>query len=209
MITIVDYNAGNPSSVRIALNAVGIRSRLSSDPEQIREAERILFPGVGAARYAMEQLRDRGLIEALKEVLARGTPFFGICMGMQVLLDFSEEDGGTQLLGIVPGKTRRFSPPNRRDKVPQIGWNDVHLSRNHPVFRDVKDRSFFYFVHSFYAVPAKPEQILGTTHYGGTDFASVIARDNLIATQFHPEKSGPCGLALLKNFSNWKGENSC
>lgn len=205
MITIIDYKAGNPRSVRYALDAIGVPNRLVSDPEIVRKSDKILFPGVGAARSAMQTLREFELTDALRERVDAGVPFLGICLGMQILLDESEEDGGTGMLGIVHGKVKRFSPEDHREKVPQIGWNDVDFTREHPVFERLESGGCFYFVHSYYAEPSIPETIFGTTDYAGVKFASIIGRKNLIATQFHPEKSGPLGLTLLRNFANWDG----
>lgn len=210
MITIIDYGAGNPTSVRLALDALGIPNRLTSDPGEIRCAERILFPGVGAARSAMETLRVLHLDAAMTEAVSRGVPFLGICLGMQVLLERSEEDGGTDTLGLLPGTVRRFVPRDRvegipRDKVPQIGWNEVRFEQPHPVFAGIPENSYFYFVHAYYAVPAGTTRLFGSTDYAGIRFASAVGRDNLLAVQFHPEKSGPVGLTLLAGFARWDG----
>ncbi len=203
MITLIDYKAGNLRSVQLALEAIGEKTRITADPDDVRNAERILFPGVGAARAAMGHLRSLGLLESIREAVRRGTPFLGICLGMQILLDFSEEDGGTETLGLVPGKVVRFQPTDPREKVPQIGWNQLRIERPHPLLGDIADESDFYFVHTYYPVPTNAEDRLGSTEYGGVRFASMIGRDNLVATQFHPEKSGPVGLQLLRNFVLW------
>jgi len=139
----------------------------------------------------------------LKEVAARGTPFLGICLGTQILLDCSDEDGGTPTLGILPGRVPRFQPVDRWDKVPQIGWNQMRIARLHPLLDGIEDGSEFYFVHSFYPAPADPALAIGWTEYAGVTFASMLGRGNVAATQFHPEKSGRIGLRLLDNFARW------
>ena len=206
MITLIDYKAGNLTSVRLALEALGAAAEITSDPERVRRAERVIFPGVGAAGAAMEQLRHFGLVEAIGEVIDRGVPFLGICIGMQVLLENSEEDGGVAMLGRLPGRVCRFQPTDRFDKVPQIGWNQVDPERTHPLLAGIPAGSDFYFVHSYYPIPENPEDRWATTEYAGVRFASLLGRGNLAATQFHPEKSGRCGLRLLHNFINWNGE---
>jgi len=205
VIVIVDYRAGNLTSVRLAFEALGVPAEVTSEAERIRAGERVVFPGVGAARAAMDNLRDLGLLEPLAEVARRGVPFLGICMGMQVLLERSEEDGGTGLMGILPGGVRRFRPAEALCKIPQMGWNAVRFRRPHPLFEGIEDGSEFYFVHSYYAVPRDPETVLGETDYAGVTFASVIGRGNVVATQFHPERSGRIGLRLLENFTRWDG----
>ncbi|HNX35576.1 MAG TPA: imidazole glycerol phosphate synthase subunit HisH [Kiritimatiellia bacterium] len=203
MIAIVDYRAGNLTSVQLAFKALGCDARVTSDPQSILSAERVVFPGVGAAGSAMQNLADLHLATVLKAVAARGTPFLGICLGTQILLDFSEEDGGTPTLGILPGRVPRFQPADRWDKVPQIGWNQLKIVRPHPLLDGIDDGSEFYFVHSFYPAPSDPAIAIGTTDYAGVTFASMVGRDNVAATQFHPEKSGRIGLRLLGNFIRW------
>lgn len=204
MIAIVDYRAGNLTSVRLALEALGLDGRITDDPAVIMAAERVIFPGVGAAGAAMENLRQLGLDRAIHSVVTAGTPFLGICLGTQLIYEHSEEDGGTDCLGLIPGRVRLFRPTSRFDKVPQMGWNAVRQVRQHPIFAGIDDGSEFYFVHSFYPDPADAACVVGATDYAGVSFASAINRDNLVATQFHPEKSGRIGLRLLKNFSEWK-----
>lgn len=206
MTTIIDYHAGNLTSVRLAFEALGRPVEVSSDPARVRAAERVVFPGVGAAASAMQNLRALGLDGAIREVAAAGVPFLGICLGTQILLDESEEDGGTACLGIVAGAAARFRPRSHWEKVPQMGWNQVRQVRPHPVFRGIRDGADFYFVHSYYPVPASGECAVATTEYCGVAFASSIGRGNVVATQFHPEKSGETGLALLENFSRWDGK---
>jgi glutamine amidotransferase len=199
-LAIVDYKAGNLTSVKLALETVGAAGTITSDPEIIRSSGRVIFPGVGAAGAAMENLRRFGIDEALKDVVQNGKPLLGICVGMQVLLEHSEEDGGTAMLGIIPGRVVRFQPPDRRDKVPQIGWNSVEQKTDLPIFTDIPTGSDFYFVHSYYPVPQNPMHVAALTEYAGIAFASVIQYENITATQFHPEKSGKIGLQLLENF---------
>ena len=204
MTVIVDYNAGNLTSVRLAFQALGSPATITAEPEVIRAAKRVVFPGVGAAGSAMKTLEARQLAPILKSVIARGTPFLGICLGTQILLDCSEEDNGTATLGIMPGKVPRFQPTSVWDKVPQIGWNQVSFTRPHPLIHEIEDGSEFYFVHSFYPAPSNPAHVIGTTNYADVTFASIIGRDNVVATQFHPEKSGRIGLRLLENFIKWQ-----
>jgi len=203
-IAIIDYGAGNLTSVRLALEALGIAGEITSEPERVRCAERVIFPGVGAAGAAMRRLRDSGLAEAIRDVVRRGTPFLGICLGTQILFDCSEEDGGTVCLGLAPGRVRRFRPRNRTDKVPQMGWNSVRQARRHVLFDGIEDGSEFYFVHSYYPEPADAAWIIGETEYAGVEFAAAIGRGHVAATQFHPEKSGRVGLRLLENFCRWQ-----
>jgi glutamine amidotransferase len=202
-IAIVDYKAGNLTSVKLAFDSLGVPAQIVSDPAVIRRAERIVFPGVGAAGAAMANLDRMGLRAAILDVLARGAPFFGVCVGTQILFDRSEEDGGTTCLGVVPGEVRRFRPTSALDKVPQMGWNSVAVRRRHPLLEGVADGSEFYFVHSYYPAPAGSDCVVGVTEYADAAFASIVARGNVFATQFHPEKSGRVGLRLLANFARW------
>jgi glutamine amidotransferase len=201
MIAIVDYKAGNLTSVARALDHLGHACEITDQPEKIRAAERVILPGVGAAGATMENLNALGLSEVLRNDVARaGKPFLGICIGIQVLLDRSEEDGA-QCLAIIPGKVVRYPAAidGRPLKVPQIGWNRVHQLRSHQVFAGVPDDSHFYFVNSYYPLPDDPAVTIATGDYGVT-FTAALARDNVIATQFHLEKSGAVGLKLLDNF---------
>lgn len=204
MIAIVDYNAGNLTSVKLALDYLGVDSEITQDPARILAADRVIFPGVGSAGAAMQNIRALGLAEGLHQVVQRGTPFLGICLGTQIIFDNSEEDGGVPGLGLLAGTVSRFCPSNRSDKVPQIGWNSVTFLKPHPLFEGIESGSEFYFVHSYYPAPADRACVLGETEYADTRFASVVARDNLAATQFHPEKSGRLGLQVLNNFAAWK-----
>ena len=201
MIAIVDYRAGNLTSVARALEHLGHRCEITDRAERIRAADRVILPGVGAAGATMENLRALDLVGVLRDDVAHaGKPFLGICIGIQVLLDHSEEDR-TDCLGIIGGEVTRY--PSAVDghalKVPQIGWNRVRQSRAHPVFAGVPDNTHFYFVNSYYPVPADPAVVIATSDYG-VQFTAAVARDNVIATQFHLEKSGAAGLKLLDNF---------
>lgn len=206
MIAIVDYKAGNLTSVRLAFEALGVEAAVTDRPADILAADRVVFPGVGAAGASMRNLAALKLADTLRTVVRRGTPFLGICVGMQILFDFSEEDGGTPALGFIAGQVRLFRPSNPADKVPQIGWNAVRFKREHPVFAGVEDETEFYFVHSYYAAPSMPGDSVGVTDYAGVEFTSVAGRGNLVATQFHIEKSGRIGLQVFRNFSQWDGQ---
>jgi glutamine amidotransferase len=201
MIAIVDYRAGNLTSVARALEHLGHRCSITDRADQIRAADRVILPGVGAAGATMENLRSLGLASVLREDVARaGKPLLGICIGIQVFLDRSEEDAAT-CLGIVGGEVRRYpsAVDGRPLKVPQIGWNRVTQVRAHRVFAEVPDNTHFYFVNSYYPIPTDPALTIATSDYG-VPFTAAIARDNVIATQFHLEKSGMAGLKLLDNF---------
>jgi imidazole glycerol-phosphate synthase subunit HisH len=207
MTVLVDYKAGNLTSVSLALSRMGVEHRISDDPEVVRKADRIVFPGVGAAGSAMETLRTTGLADALTESVKKGVPLLGICIGCQILLDSSEEDGGTRCLGILAGEVRRFHFEDRahpRPKVPHMGWNPVEFFRPHPVLEGISSGTHFYFVHSYYPAPTRADAILGRTEYAGTEFASILDGGNAVATQFHAEKSGEAGLRILANFAKWR-----
>ena len=205
MIAIVDYKAGNLTSVKRALEHLGLEGCVTPDPDVVRRAERIIFPGVGHAGTAMAVLTERGLDQALRDAYARGTPILGTCVGAQVILSHSEE-GDTTCLGLMAGDCQRFRPDDPALKVPHMGWNEVRLiaGRDHPVLRGIPSGSEFYFVHSYYLRPADPRDILATSEHGVT-FPAIVGHANLIATQFHSEKSGPVGLAILSNFARWSG----
>ncbi len=204
MIAIIDYKAGNLTSVKLACETLGLDAEITRDPTKILAADHVIFPGVGAARSAITTLNDLGLIDTIKQVVQNGTPFLGICLGTQIVLEFSEENGGTECIGIIQGTVKLFTPSNPFDKIPQMGWNSVSLQKAHPVLEGIEESSEFYFVHSYYPAPTDPECVLGTTSYANAEFASIIGKDNVIATQFHPEKSGRVGLKLLSNFANWQ-----
>lgn len=203
MIAIVDYEAGNLTSVKRALDYIGIESKITPEPEEICKAERVIFPGVGHAASAMKTLKERGLDKALKAVYSSGTPLLGICLGTQIILSHSDE-GNTTCLGLVDGNCPKFKLSNNALKIPHIGWNTIKLHKQHPVLNDIDSGDELYFVHSFYPQPSDPMLIIATTDYE-IEFPVVIGRKNLIATQFHPEKSGPVGLQILANFSKWDG----
>ena len=205
MIVIVDYNSGNLTSVQLALGAEGIEAVISRDPAVIASAERLIFPGVGAAGSAMEGLQDLKLDQTVKDFIASGRPFLGICIGCQVLLRSSEEDGGTACLDILPGSVKAFKP-SPGIKIPHMGWNQVHFTRDHAVTEGIRSGSEFYFVHSYYPFLENASDVLGATEYAGVRFPAIYARDNVVACQFHTEKSGPVGLRLLKNFCAWDGK---
>ena len=196
-VTIVDYGAGNLRSVATAMEKLGQAVRITDDPEEILKARAVIFPGQGASESAMKALHQRNLVEPIREVIERGVPFFGVCLGLQLLLDTSEE-GPSPCLGVAPGRVILLPPEVKR---PHMGWNQVSLHGTHPVFEGVESGSYFYFVHSYYAAPDDRSLVLGTTDYG-LEFCSVIAMDNVVATQFHPEKSGALGLRLYENFLN-------
>ncbi|MBI5524536.1 MAG: imidazole glycerol phosphate synthase subunit HisH [Desulfarculus sp.] len=209
MIAIINYEAGNLTSVQRALTHLGAASVITQDLGEIAQAERVIFPGVGAAGAAMGSLRRLGLDEALKDAVASGRPVLGICLGTQVIFESSQEDLAS-CLGILPGQTVRF-PLEHRDtggaalKVPHMGWNKVRWLKKHPVFAGLPQEAEFYFVHSFHPAPARQADVLGVTEYG-YEFASAVARGNLVAVQFHPEKSGRPGLSILRNFIAWDGK---
>ncbi|MDR1480241.1 MAG: imidazole glycerol phosphate synthase subunit HisH [Planctomycetaceae bacterium] len=206
MLAIVDFKAGNLTSVKLALATIGVEGVITSDADVVRKADRVIFPGVGVAGATMLNLKKLRLDEAILDIVKRGVPLLGICVGMQVLLDYSEESNNTQTLGIIAGQTVRFKPDNRYTKIPQIGWNSVdwkNINQNNTdkkYFNNIASGSDFYFVHSYYPVPKNPDNILATTEYANVNFASVIRHENVIATQFHPEKSGAVGLKFLENF---------
>lgn len=205
MIAIVDYNAGNLTSVRLAVETLQADAQITSDPDVVRRADRVIFPGVGAAGAAMYEVTRLNLRTVLVDFVQSGRPFLGICVGTQILFDSSEEDGGTPCLGIIPGEVKRFRPTNHYDKIPQIGWNTVIQKRPHPVLAGIEDESEFYFNHGYYPAPSDASYIVGVTDYADAQFACILAKNNLIATQFHPERSGRIGLKLIENFCTWDG----
>ena len=209
-LAVVDYGMGNLRSVSQAVMHVaagsGIEVLVTNRPEQVAAAERVVLPGQGAMRDCMRELRDSGLLEAVLEA-AHSKPLMGVCVGMQMLLDHSEEQD-TPGLGLIAGRVRRFrldgalQPDGSRYKVPQMGWNRVHQAQAHPLWAGVAQGAWFYFVHSYYAEPSEAHHSAGLTEYGAP-FTSALARDNIFATQFHPEKSAADGLTLYRNFLAW------
>lgn len=195
-IAVVDYGAGNLASVVNALERIGADARVTRDPAVIRRAEGVIVPGVGAAEDTMAHLRSHGLIPVLLEVIQAGKPYLGICMGMQVLLSVSYEGGEHRCLDVIPGAVRRL-PAGQ--PIPHMGWNSVWQVQRHPLFRHIPDGADFYFVHSYYVDPSDRAWHAGETEYG-IRFPCVVARGNVMGTQFHPEKSGRWGLQLLANF---------
>jgi imidazole glycerol-phosphate synthase subunit HisH len=209
-VAVVDYGMGNLRSVANAVKAAaqgtGFEVIITQRPDDVRAAQRIVLPGQGAMRDCMACLNDSGLKESVLEA-ARNKPLFGVCVGMQMLLDHSDEQD-TPGLGLIPGRVHKFElagriqPDGSRFKVPQMGWNRVHQAQPHAIWGDVADDSWFYFVHSFYAKTAQAQHSVGQADYGAV-FTAAIARDNIFATQFHPEKSATQGLALYRNFLHW------
>ena len=196
MIAIIDYGAGNLRSVVNAVDKLGYQSLVTSDPGDVLGATAVIFPGVGAAGDAMNRLRESGLDDVIQQVTRQDRPFFAVCIGMQVLLSFTEEDGHHDCLGVIPGTVKRL--PSTL-KVPHMGWNQVKQRVRHPIFTDIPDGENFYFVHSYYANPDDSFVTVGTTEYG-VSICSVLIKGNLFATQFHPEKSGEHGLRMYDNF---------
>ena len=194
-IVVIDYQSGNLRSVAKALEFAGVTPVVTQNAAELTAADGVILPGVGSGPAAMQALEKRGLIDPIRAYLNSGRPFLGVCLGLQLLLERTEE-GDAPCLGVIPGPVRRL-PPGL--KVPHIGWNSVALQRRHPVFQDIPEGSHFYFVHSYYADPVARDGIAGVTDYG-ISFCSVYARDNLTATQFHPEKSGRVGLQIYRNF---------
>ena len=209
MIVIIDYEAGNLTSVKRALDFLGQESIISKDDSEVMEAERIIFPGVGAAGRAMSDLKNLRLDQALRKSYDNGKPILGICLGTQIIMEWSHENN-TSCLGLIKGESLRF-PKNMRDhdgkrlKVPHMGWNGLELKTRHPIFEGIDRESEFYFVHAYYPAPEMSDNVLGETDYG-IRFASVLVSKNLVAVQFHLEKSGRPGLKILENFCKWSGK---
>ncbi|MFP4510172.1 MAG: imidazole glycerol phosphate synthase subunit HisH [Spirochaetota bacterium] len=197
-VGVVDYDAGNLTSVETALRASGANFVVSPDPDTLASCDRLVFPGVGDAGSAMDVLRERGLDQMLRDYSGSGKLILGICLGAQIVLDFSEESD-TRCLGLIPGRAVRF-PSDAGVKIPHMGWNTVDPVQPHPLFEQVEGDASFYFVHSYYPEPEHEQSVLSRTHYAGLDFASAIQRENIWAVQFHPEKSGRSGLAMLQSF---------
>jgi glutamine amidotransferase len=197
-LAIVDYGMGNLRSVQKAFERLGHAAEVTSDPDRVAEAPAVVLPGVGAFGACMTNLAAHGLVEPVRAVIARGRPFLGICLGMQLLFEESDEFGPVAGLGILPGRVVRF-PHDPERKVPHMGWNSVRIVRHAPALSGIDDGAYVYFVHSYYPVPSDPAVIATTTPYG-PEFASSVVRDNVFACQFHPEKSQQVGLRLLDNF---------
>jgi len=206
VIAIIDYGMGNLRSVSKALEHLGFEAQISRDPELIATASHVILPGVGAFGAAMNNLYKLNLIRVVKDAAASGKPFLGICLGMQLLLEHSCELGIHEGLGIIPGRVIKFFDEAYKNidasqlKIPHMGWNSINIRRTTPFLSDVPDGSMVYFVHSYYVVPSDPSVVAATTEHG-VEYCSVIARDNVFATQFHPEKSGAIGLKMLQNFA--------
>lgn len=213
-IVIVDYGMGNLRSVEKALAHVvagQARVTISGDRQTILEADRVIFPGVGAIRDCMSELRRLDLVDVVRTCAAT-RPFLGICLGMQAIMDASEENGGTECLEIMPGEVRRFAAELKdaagsRLKVPHMGWNQVRQTRDHPLWQGIAQDSWFYFVHSYHVVPRESDETVGRSDYGDA-FTAAVARDRVFAMQCHPEKSQHAGLQLLTNFVSWDGSEA-
>ncbi len=204
MTVIIDYDAGNLRSVQRACREVGLAAQITADPGALLRAQRIIFPGVGAAGSAMRSITSRGIDQALKEAIAQGTPVLGICLGMQISLERSEEND-QQTLGLIPGTVRRFRFDRPELKIPHMGWNEVRVVKQHPLLVDVRPGDEFYFVHAYYPQPARRADVYAVTDYE-VEFASALGRDNYFGMQCHPEKSGRVGLQVLKRFASWDGK---
>ncbi len=206
MIGVLNYNAGNLTSVESALRYIDAKYTVSQDPDILIKCDKLIFPGVGDAKFAMETLKSMGNDELLHQFVQTGKPLFGICLGSQIIFDHSQERD-TPCLGLIPGNVKKFSLDGIKSstelfKVPHMGWNEVQLQKpDHPLFKSIQQMSSFYFVHSYYIDPQNQEVVAGTTDYA-IDFCSAVIHNNICATQFHPEKSGKVGLKILSNFCN-------
>ncbi|MGE3857751.1 MAG: imidazole glycerol phosphate synthase subunit HisH [Dehalococcoidia bacterium] len=196
-VVIVDYGAGNLRSVARAVAHAGVEADVTANAGAIAQASALILPGVGAAADTMKNLREGGLDGPIRDYIASGRPFLGVCMGMQALFEVSEEEGEHPCLGVLGGRIVRF--PHGMT-VPHMGWNTVRVEREHPVFEGIPQDAYFYFVHSYHPAPSEAEVVIGQTDYLGVTFPAVVGRDNVVATQFHPEKSGASGLRLYANF---------
>lgn len=195
-VAIIDYGVGNLRSVEKAFAANGVEAIVSNDEKVLRAAERLVLPGVGAFAACMTALREHGFEGLVRERVSAGVPLLGVCVGMQMLFEESEEFGQTQGLGLIKGSVKRF---DNRLHVPQVGWNQIQKQREHPLLRDVEDKEFFYFVHSYFCAVEDKRDALAMTEYGDV-YASIVARENICGVQFHPEKSQAAGLKVLSNF---------
>lgn len=200
MIAIIDYGAGNLQSVKKAFDFIGTESVITDNPEVINACDRILLPGVGSFGDAMDSMAKNGLVETVKQSALSGKPFLGICLGLQLLFEESEESPGVKGLGIFKGKIKKFSP-DMGLKIPHIGWNSLEIKQNDTLFKGIPENSYVYFVHSYYLHAEDEEDVATVTNYG-IDFHSAVGKNNIFATQFHPEKSGDVGLQILKNFAS-------
>ncbi len=204
MINIIDYEMGNLRSVEKAFEKLGFAARVSRRPEDIATADKLVLPGVGAFRDCITNLREGGFVEPLLTHVKSGKPLLGICVGMQMLFDESEEFGRHQGLGLIPGRVVRFPSGmienDERLKVPHMGWNTISLQKASPIFKGIADGSFVYFVHSYYCAAENAEDVAASCTYGDVEFCASLWRDNIMATQFHPEKSQDIGLQIFKNF---------
>ncbi len=203
MTVIVDYDAGNLRSVQRACSEIGVRAEITSDPSRIRDAERIIFPGVGQASTAMRSIQNSGIDQAILDAFGTGIPILGICIGLQISLNRSEE-GDVETLGLIPGHVRRFRMQNSELKVPHMGWNDVQVAKSHPILDHVQTGDEFYFVHAYYPEPENEACVYARAEYEST-FCCALGLRNFFGTQFHPEKSGRVGLELIRNFMSWDG----
>jgi glutamine amidotransferase len=201
---IIDYDAGNLRSVQRACAEVGLNAEISADPARVRAASRVIFPGVGAAGSAMRSITANGMDEALRDVIAGGVPVLGICLGLQISFDHSEEDD-QQTLGLLHGRVRRFRFDHPELKIPHMGWNEVRVVKPHPVLSGIEPGDEFYFVHGYYPEPDDEVLVYARTEYE-TEFACAVGQANYFATQFHPQKSGRVGLRLLAAFAAWDGQ---
>ncbi|MBW2511800.1 MAG: imidazole glycerol phosphate synthase subunit HisH [Deltaproteobacteria bacterium] len=204
MITIIDYEMGNLRSVEKAFEKLGFDARVSNNPDDLLTTDKVVLPGVGAFKDCITNLRDGGFVEPLLQHVEAGKPLLGICVGMQMLFDESEEFGRHKGLGLIPGKVTRFpagmEERGERLKVPHMGWNTIQIQRPAPIFKDTAEGSYVYFVHSYYCAADNPDDVAASCRYGDIVFTAAIWRDNLMATQFHPEKSQDVGLKIFENF---------
>ena len=203
MIGIIDYGAGNISSVKNAFERVGEDAEPFSDPDNTENYSHLVLPGVGSFRMAMEQLNSAGWTKKIQQYAQSGRPLLGICLGMQLLFDEGDEDGPSKGLGLISGNVKIMNP-DKPLKIPHVGWNRLYAMQDHPVMEGIKDYIDFYFVHSYECIPASQENILSHSDHGGR-FVASVCNGSVIGMQFHPEKSQPAGLTILQNFSDWKG----
>lgn len=201
MIKIIDYGMGNLRSVQKSLEGVGYKAEITSDPDKVKKASGVILPGVGAFADAIDNLKSGGMADAVKHIVKEGKPLLGICLGMQLLMTVSEENGLYDGLGVIEGQVLKIPSQQTRStlKVPHMGWNAVTINTEHRLISGIEDNSYFYFVHSYYVKPDNEKYIVTNTNYG-IDYCSVIAKDNVMGIQFHPEKSSSLGQKILKNF---------